>query len=180
MQKRTRKAVDVDAVASALYSLDGLAAGFATSKGPNASSIFYAIDALIARTVGDLQGDGNKQAAAHFAKSAAALETLAVFLETLRGTSEEESINPPMKFRRMVAAVIRSFTGEAGRYMEHGEMAQGEKYGTVGYLSGFLIAGGEDMELIRPGSPEHSFRKLSQQGRESIEACIADLLSRQK
>jgi hypothetical protein len=172
MQKRNRKSVDVGAIANDLYALAGLADGFTTSKGQEASSLFSAIDALIVRAVGNLQGEGNKQAAAQFAKSAAALETLAVFLESLRGTSEEESLKPSPKFRRMVAAVIRSFTGEAGRYMEYGEMAQGASMGHVGYLSdGYMIAGGEDMALIRSpmeGGLLHFFRQSPDKAKEQI------------
>jgi hypothetical protein len=172
--KRKSKMTDVQIgkVADDLYSLAGLADGFMVNKGPNASSLFSAIDAVIARTVGNLQGDSNKEATAHFRKSAAALERLAVFMESLYGTREEESDNPSPAFRRMVAAVIRSFTGEAGRWMERGEMAQGASMGHVGYLSdGYMIAGGEDMALIRSpmeGGLLHFFRQSPDKAKEQI------------
>jgi hypothetical protein len=175
MKRKQSKEMNIGAVASDLYALAGLADGFTVNKGPNAGSMFSAIDAIVVRAVGNLgnlQGATNKQAAAHFAKSAAALETLAVFLDSLMGTTEEESMNPSMKFRRMIAAVIRSFTGEAGRYMERGEMAQGASMGHVGYLSdGYMIAGGEDMALIRSpmeGGLLHFFRQSPDKAKEQI------------
>lgn len=170
MQRKSKMTdTQIGKVADDLYALAGLADGFTVNKGPDAQSLFSAIDAVIARAVVNLQGDSNKEAMAHFRKSAAALETLAVFLSSLRETREEESPNPSMAFRRMVAAVIKSFTGEAGRWMERGEKAQGAKIGMVGYLeTGYLIAGGEDLSIPRYNEAGEAYDALSPEDKRAV------------